>query len=75
MQRAMLMAAWVIGLLVFGVGTPARAAGWLKAESDHFVIHTDGSEAKAREYVRQLEAFRYVSLMVLGGRWSMIGFW
>ena len=66
MQRAMLMAAWVIGLLVFGVGTPARAAGWLKAESDHFVIYTDGSEAKAREYVRQLEAFRYVSLMVLG---------
>lgn len=58
--------ACIAGLLALSAGTPASAGDWLKAESDHFVVYSDAPEAKAREYVRQLEAFRYVSLMVLG---------
>lgn len=65
MMRSRAMAG-ITGLLAWCLAIPASAGDWVKAESDHFVVYSDAPEAKAREYVRQLEAFRYVGLMVLG---------
>lgn len=35
---------------------PARA-DWLKAESEHFVVYSQGSERQLRDYVQRLETF------------------
>jgi len=44
--------------LVAGVGLPASArAEWLKAESRHFVVYSDGGESGLRAYVTMLEDF------------------
>lgn len=57
------LVAAVAGLLAAG---PARASNWTRAESAHFIAVSDAHESKARDYLRQLEAFRYVALLTLG---------
>jgi hypothetical protein len=53
--------------LAFALVSPAAGAGdWFKVESDHFIVRSDGSEKEVQDDVRQLEAFRYLSLMLLG---------
>lgn len=49
-----------------GLSGHARAADWSRVESDHFVITSDGPAGKAESYAQQVEAFRYVALMLLG---------
>jgi len=51
---------------VIGLCANVYANGWSRVETDHFVITTDGPARYAESYARQLEAFRYVALMVLG---------
>ncbi|PTT12360.1 DUF1570 domain-containing protein [Caulobacter sp. HMWF025] len=44
--------------LMAGMGAPAPArAEWLKAESRHFVVYSDGGESGLRAYVTMLEDF------------------
>lgn len=44
----------ILGLIL--AATPARA-DWLRAESDHFVVYSQGRESELRNYVRKLERF------------------
>ncbi len=56
-------------LTLVGAGclcTGAHAADWNRVESEHFVITSDGHSRRAESYAQQIEAFRYVGLMVLG---------
>jgi hypothetical protein len=51
----------VLGALLFGLFAAAPAqAKWLKAESPHFVVYSDGDETDLRAYVLQLEGFDWV---------------
>jgi hypothetical protein len=60
------MAVWsrlaaALGALLFGLFAAAPAqAKWLRAESPHFVVYSDGGEADLRAYVLQLEGFDWV---------------
>lgn len=44
------------GLCLMAAVSPARA-DWLKAESERFIVYSEGSERSLREYVRKLEMF------------------
>jgi hypothetical protein len=44
----------------------AQAATWLRAETSHFVIYSDIGESGTREYLEQLEAFKYLAELMLG---------
>lgn len=47
-----------LALLIGALLAPAQAlADWRRAESDHFIIYSDRSEASLREYVVMLEDF------------------
>lgn len=45
---------------------PAHAKTWIRAESPHFVIYSDIGESKTRDYLEQLEAFKYLADLMLG---------
>ena len=36
---------------------PAAAEPWIKAESQHFIVYSDTTEAETRDYIAKLEAF------------------
>lgn len=59
-----LVAACTLALAVFAL--PARAAEWMLLESEHFSLYARDNEAVARDYLRQLEGFRWLALKVLG---------
>ena len=40
---------------------PIARADWITAETPHFIIYSDASEATVRDYARQMEAFRSVT--------------
>jgi tetratricopeptide (TPR) repeat protein len=42
------------------------AGGWIVAESEHFTLHSSAQERATRDYLQQLEAFRWLSLKLLG---------
>lgn len=44
----------------------ALADSWIQAETSHFVIFSNVGESKTREYLEQLEAFKYLAELVLG---------
>jgi hypothetical protein len=44
----------------------ARADDWLRAESRHFVVHSNIEEAETRQHIEQLEAFKYLAELLLG---------
>lgn len=48
----------VAAVLVSGVlGVAPAQARWLKAESERFIVYSDGGESKLREFVQELESF------------------
>lgn len=59
-------AALLLGCLAALGAAPATAGGWLLAESEHFRLHSSAQESVTREYLKQLEAFRWLSLKLLG---------
>lgn len=59
----------IMGLVAFFamfVTGQARADSWIKAETAHFVIYSNGLEQKTRTYARKLEAFRTLTNMLVG---------
>jgi len=59
-------AAWAAAsILVFGA-PGARAADWIRADSDHFTLYSTLGERDTRSYVHKLEAFRALSNLLLG---------
>lgn len=57
------IAACLAGCLL---AAPAMAARWYFAESEHFTLYSSAQESVTRDYLRQLEAFRWLSLKLLG---------
>ncbi|MFZ5551257.1 MAG: hypothetical protein ACOZJX_21355 [Pseudomonadota bacterium] len=53
------LAAWLLA-------APAMAASWMLAESEHFTLYSSAQESVTRDYLKQLEAFRWLALKVLG---------
>lgn len=54
----------VLALMAFGAhGAPA---GWMRAETDHFVIHGQSGEPALRQRAIQLERFHEAALLLLG---------
>ncbi|WP_439389805.1 hypothetical protein [Ideonella sp. YS5] len=45
---------------------PTLAGGWLLAESEHFTLYSSAQESVTRDYLKQLEAFRWLGLKLLG---------
>ena len=48
------------------IGSPA-SAGWVRAESQHFVVYGDMSEGAAKTYAQRLERFDSLLRMIVGG--------
>jgi tetratricopeptide (TPR) repeat protein len=46
--------------------TQAGAAGWMRAETEHFVLHAEGGEPALRQRAVQLERFHEAALLMLG---------
>jgi hypothetical protein len=60
---------WFVFLFFFGTAatlSPAHAATWLRGETSHFVVYSDISESGTRDYLEQLEAFKYLAELMLG---------
>ena len=55
----------VIGTVIMGAATTARA-DWLRAESERFIVYSDGGERALRDYVQKLEMFDRVMLFRSG---------
>ncbi len=70
LQRLSAARTLAIGFLALGLATllPYRvqASTWLRAETSHFVIYSDIGESNTREYLEQLEAFKYLAELMLG---------
>jgi hypothetical protein len=47
-------------LIVAGLAAAPAQARWLRAESPHFVVYSDGDETKMRAAVQQLETFDWL---------------
>lgn len=60
------MATLAAGALAWLAVAPAMAGGWILAESEHFTLHSSAQESVTREYLQQLEAFRWLSMKLLG---------
>ncbi len=44
-------------LFALALGVPAHATDWLRAESDHYIVHTRMSEAELRALMQTIEEF------------------
>jgi|GEM_PF-517566 len=53
-------------LAVSGMVTPATAETWLRAESPNFIVYSNARERVTRDYVKQLESFKYLTDTMLG---------
>lgn len=62
----MKLGAFAAGLAGWLLAMPAMAASWLLAESEHFTLYSSAQESVTRDYLKQLEAFRWLGLKVLG---------
>ena len=60
------MAAAVGAFLLAAAPQPARA-DWLRAESERFIVYSDGGERALRDYVQKLEIFDRVMQVRHGG--------
>ena len=49
-MKAQSMVACAAALVAFAASTAARAADWLRAQSEHFTVTTDGTERREREF-------------------------
>lgn len=69
LQRKSAGQRWLALLLLLGAAATlprARADTWLRGETAHFVIYSDIGESGTREYLEQLEAFKYLAELMLG---------
>jgi hypothetical protein len=57
-----LLAAAVLAL----VATLAQARDWMRLDSEHFTLYTRIDDSVSRQYLKQLEAFRWLALKLLG---------
>lgn len=53
-------------LLILFMSPAAARADWLRAESERFVIYSDGNERTLRQYVQKLETFDRVLRLFMG---------
>ena len=60
-----ILAALAAGLLLAFAGD-ASADTWIKAQSDHFTLYSNSSESQTRIYLKALEQFRALTLLLLG---------
>ena len=56
----------IAAVVLTAAALPTQAAGWLQLQSENFTLHTRIHESAAREYIVQLEDFRWLTLQVLG---------
>lgn len=61
------MIRWLVGMILALVATPARADGqWLRMETEHFVLYSDGTEKELRADATKLERFDQMMRVVTG---------
>ncbi|WP_295189806.1 hypothetical protein [uncultured Brevundimonas sp.] len=46
-----------VGMLVLATTAQPARADWLRAESERFIVYSDGGERALRDYVQKLETF------------------
>ncbi len=61
-----ILAAMAAGLML-AIAGQASAETWLKAQSEHFTLYSNSSEGETRIYIKALEQFRALTLLLLGG--------
>lgn len=66
MTRVRRLALLLVLLLTSGLAAPAWA-DWRKAETDHFIVYSNGGERQLREYTVALERFHALLEARLGG--------
>ena len=59
------LAALAAGLTMM-MGGQASADTWIKAQSDHFTLYSNAPENNTRSYIKDLEQFRALTLLLLG---------
>jgi hypothetical protein len=52
--------------VLLALGQGARADTWTRAETRHFVVFSNIEAAETRQYLEQLEAFKYLAELILG---------
>jgi hypothetical protein len=57
MVRNMVSRLIALLLVTFGLALPAHATGWLRAESEHYVVHAELSEARLTALMQTIEEF------------------
>ena len=57
----------LLALLLVALAPASALAQWKRAESEHFVVYSDGSERSLREYTAQLERFDALLTTHFGG--------
>ncbi|GAA0770483.1 DUF1570 domain-containing protein [Actinomadura yumaensis] len=57
MKRSGLVAVLAAALATLSLTATAARADWLKAESERFIVYSEGSERSLRDYVQKLETF------------------
>jgi len=57
----------LLALLLFALTPTSALAEWRRAESEHFVVYSDGSERSLREYTAKLERFDALLSSHFGG--------
>lgn len=58
------LAALAAGLML--AAGSASAETWIKAQSEHFTLYSNTSEGKTRTYIKALEQFRALTILLLG---------
>src|SRR5712671_5509250 len=66
MRYSRMLPAILAGVLGSILSHAAGATSWVRAQSTHFVLYSDAGQSKTRDYLRRLEAFRYLTDLVLG---------
>lgn len=65
-RAGFLCAALAVAALALALSAAPARADWLKAESERFLIYSDGPERELREYAQKLETFDRVLRLYMG---------
>jgi len=66
-SRLLTYAIAAAGMVLLTAAPQTARADWLKAESDRFIVYSDGGERTLRDYVQKLEMFDRVMHVRAGG--------
>lgn len=67
MRSALLCSALSLSIGLASLFTASAAAeDWIRAETRHFLIYSNVGQSATREYLEQLEGFKYLSELLLG---------